>query len=562
MVLLLLLGVMPLLYRPAGVYAQAGDSAESTAPETDPGPSPKPTSAMAVPSGGLIAVIEFKGGLMYRNQFDSLVRRTDRAINDGADLIVYELDTPGGRLDLAVELSKYIRTLPVPTVAWVNDQALSAGILIASACDEIVMAKHSMTGDCGPISPLGTMGSSERAKALSLLLAEFRTNAQDNYAGPTTTDYALFNAMSVLGIDVFEVRHKQTGEVRLVSKADYVVMVDGVSPIDAADVGPSQAGSALVDPESGDDLGRPVVTVTQAEMGNWEFVRQIHNGSNFITLNEKEALDIGLSVKTINSLTELQQHYGGNRIQRYGETWSESLVGFLINPFVRGALLLLGIAGLLIEYMSPGLFLPGLVGLAAIVTCIGAPFLMGLAETWHLVLIVIGAALVIYELFTMTTFGVLAVVGLLMFIAGLVLSGVQSASNGLPAPGAGRQIVIASMSFVGAMLLSIPLLVVMTRYFGSLPFMNKLILTETLVSQSDGLAASFTADAGGLGLSAVKVGTTGTVSSTGLRPTGRIEVGDELIDVTSTSGFIEPGTLVRVLEVHGNMISVEPVQEA
>lgn len=565
MVLLLLIGSMPWLHRPTHVLAQdepepAADtnpadtnnnnnnnSNENAAPTTAPG--------MTVPSGGLIAVVEFKEGLFYKYQLESVQRRTDRAINDGADLVVFELDTPGGDLLLAVEFAKYIRTLPVPTVAWVNDQALSAGILIASACDELVMARASLTGDCGPIVPGRTMGSSERAKALSVLLAEFRANAQANYAGPTTTDYALFNAMCVLGIDVYEVRHKLTGEVRRVSKADYAVMVDGVSPIDAADIGPSRSGSALVDPESGEDLGRPSVTVTQAEMGQWEFVRQIHNGSDFLTLNEKEALDVGLSRQTVNNTAELKQLYGAATVERYDETWSESLVGFLVHPVVRGALLLLGIAGLLLEYLSPGLILPGLVGIAAIVVCIGAPFLVGLAQSWHLVLIVVGVGLVIYELFTMTTFGVLAVVGLLMFLIGLVLSGVQTASNGLPAPGAGRQIVVSSMSFLGAMVLSIPLLVLLTRYFGSLPLLNKLILTDT--PEDHGAMPSHPGAGNSYDMSWVGVGTTGVVTRTGLRPAGRIEVGDELVDVTSTGGFIEPGTTVRVVEVHGNMISVE-----
>ena len=130
---------------------------------------------------------------------------------------------------LAIDLSTYIRSLPVPTVAWVHNQAISAGVLVGSACDELVMSRGALAGDCGPITPGRTMGSSERAKALSILLAEFRANAADNYAGPTTDDYALFNAMCVLGIDVYEVRNQLTGETRLVSQADYSVMVDGVS---------------------------------------------------------------------------------------------------------------------------------------------------------------------------------------------------------------------------------------------------------------------------------------------------------------------------------------------
>lgn len=555
MVLCLVLGLAPWLTGPTPVLGQ-GD-----APDAEAAPAPTTAPGLSVPTGGLVAVVEIDGPIFYENQLDSVKRRTDRAINDGADLIVYDLDTPGGALTIALDMSSYIRTLSVPTVAWVNNQALSAGILIGSACDELVMSRASLTGDCAPIIPGKNLAPTERAKALSPLLAEFRSNAQDNYAGPTTSDYALFHAMCVLGVEVYQIKHKLTGEVRLVSQADYAVLVDGQSPIDASKAGTSNAGSAITGPTEVDQVGKAVVTVTDnSQVGQWERVKQIHDGSTLLTMNETEGLDAGLSRSIVSSEAELKKLYGAGSIARYDETWSESLVGFLVHPVVRACLLLLGIAGLLMEYFSPGLFLPGIVGIAAIAVLIGAPFLVGLAQTWHLVLIVIGAGLVIYELFTMTTFGVLAVLGLLMFLAGLVLSGVQSASNGLPAPGSGREVVVTSMSFVGAVVLSVPLLVLMMRYFGSLPFLNKLVLSDRQDAANPANGAPVRPDEFVIGKGMIEPGMTGVVSSTGLRPAGRIEMegSEELIDVTSTGGFIEAGVTVRVVEVHGNMISVEP----
>lgn len=519
-----------------------------------------------MPTGGLVAVIEIDGEILFENQLDSLKRRTDRAIQDGADLIVYDLDTPGGALVIALDMSAYIRTLPVPTVAWVDNQALSAGILVGSACDELVMSAGSLTGDCAPIVPGQNLAPTERAKALSPLLAEFRANAVDNYNGSTTSDYTLFHAMCVLGIEVYQVKHKITGEVRLVSQADYAVMVDGLSPVDAAGIGQGNSASALSAPQDASQVGKPAVTVTDAgEAGQWELVKQIHNGSTLLTMNEIESLDAGLSRATVRNEAELKQLYGAGIVQRYDETWSESLVGFLVNPIVRACLLLLGIVGLLLEYFSPGLFVPGIIGLAAIAVLIGAPFLVGLAQTWHLLLIVIGLALVIYEMVTMTTFGVLAVLGLLMLIAGLVLSGVQTASNGLPADGTERQVMITSLSFVGAIVLTVPALLVMVRYFGALPLLNKLVLNESQapsLATAGGIAVPHQRVSGdeAIGGGSIKPGMTGVVTKTGLRPAGNIEIGDQLIDVTSTGGFVEAGTIVRVLEVHGSMIMVEPVE--
>lgn len=558
------------------VYGQA-DPATATPNELDlpeepvlprdkvPASSGSAAGGLSVTSGGLVAIIEIDGPLFYDNQLDSIKRRTDRAINDGADLIVFDLDTPGGRLDLALDISAYIRTLQKPTVAWVDNQALSAGILIGSACDELVMSRASLTGDCAPIIPGENLAPTERAKALSPLLAEFRANAADNYNGSTTSDYAMFHAMCALGVEVYQVKHKITSEVRLINQVDYSIMVDGQSPVDAANIGQAST-SAINAPNEAEQVGKPTVTVTDvSEIGQWELVKQIHDGSTLLTMNEVESLDAGLSRATVSSTADLKTLYGAGNVQRYKETWSESLVGFLVHPMVRAALLLLGVIGVLLEYFSPGLFVPGIVGLAAFAVLIGAPFLIGLAQTWHLLLIVIGVGLIIYEMFTMTTFGVLAVLGLLMFIAGLVLSGVQTASNGLPASGTARQVMITSLSFVGAIVLTVPALIVMTRYFGSLPLLNKLVLNESQhasLATASGIQVPHQRVSGdeAIGGGKIKPGMTGIVTRTGLRPAGNIEIGDQLIDVTSTGGFVEAGTTVRVLEVHGSMITVEAVE--
>lgn len=567
-VLVLVAVALPWLSDPVPVRAQDGEQPTATdSPGDQPAnPGATPAGGFSLPSSSLIAVIEIDGRLYYEHQFESIQRRVDRAIQGGADLIVFDFDTPGGRVDLAFKISNYVLNLPKPTVAWVDDMALSAGILIASACDELVMSRASLTGDCAPIMPGRNLAPTERSKEVAPLLAQFRAHAQDNHSGPTTSDFAVFHAMCELYFEVYQVRHKTTGETRLVGKGDYAVMVDGVSPIDAAKPNPT-SNSAISRPGDASTDLLPVVTVTDSsQVGEWELVKQVHNGGQLLTLTDKEALDIGLSRATVSNEAELKKLYGAGTVLRYNETWSESLVGFLVHPVVRGALLLLGIAGLLLEYLSPGLIVPGVVGLAAILVLVGAPFMIGLAQTWHLLLIVVGAGLIIYELLTMTTFGVLAVLGLLLFLAGLVLSGVHSATNGLPEQGSGRQILITSMSFVGAMVLAVPLLFILTHYFGSLPVLNKLVLntSQTASIAPEGSPArphEHVAGDESIGSGTIKPGMTGTVTSTGLRPAGRIEIEDRLIDVSSTGAYIGPGTAVRVVEVRGNMISVEAVEE-
>lgn len=572
--LVLVATALPWLSDPGAVVAQ-DEAATEAEPVAEPTAEPQPTQdstharGLMLPAGGQIAVIEIEGALFYENQAVSIKRRIERASAAGVDLIVFEFNTPGGRVDLALDLSQEIRRTQVPTVAWVNDQALSAGILLASACDELVMAPGSLTGDCAPIVPGMDLAPTERAKQLSPLLAEFRANAQSNYAGTTTNDYALFHAMCVLGVDVYQVRNTATGEVRLVSQPDYEVMVNGVAPIDAGQVSAPTSNSAFDAPMDIDEVARPTVTVTSsADVGAWELVKQVHNGSTLVTLNETEALDLGLSRATIGSEADLSNLYSGAAVMRYSETWSESLVGFLLHPIVRGCLLVVGILGILIEAFSPGLFLPGIIGIAAILTLIVTPFLVGLAQVWHLGLIIIGIGLVVYELLTLTTFGAFAVLGLLMFLTGLVLSGVQTLPNGMPAPGSAGRLITTTVSFIVALIAFIPLMFVLNRFFGSLPLFSKLIHNETLpaslASNGEGGPARPYEHVSGdesVGAGSIQQGMTGTVTRTGLRPGGRIEIQGQIIDVTSTGSFVEPGTRVRVTEVHGNLIVVESDEE-
>ncbi len=100
-------------------------------------------------SYGNTAVIEIK---------DEIDRGTaeyvKRAINDAreaeADAILFEIDTPGGEIDSAKEISNQILSAGVPTVAYINKDAMSAGVLLSISCDKIIMAPGSSIGAAEP----------------------------------------------------------------------------------------------------------------------------------------------------------------------------------------------------------------------------------------------------------------------------------------------------------------------------------------------------------------------------------------------------------------------------
>ena len=68
------------------------------------------------------------------------------AEGEGAELVVIRLATPGGRLDSAFAARDLILDTSVPTVAFVDREALSAGALLAIACQTIVFAPGGVMG--------------------------------------------------------------------------------------------------------------------------------------------------------------------------------------------------------------------------------------------------------------------------------------------------------------------------------------------------------------------------------------------------------------------------------
>lgn len=73
-------------------------------------------------------------------------RACEKAANDEADLFVIRMNTYGGALDAADSIRTALLRLRVPTVAYVDHNAASAGALIALACDSVFMTPGSSIG--------------------------------------------------------------------------------------------------------------------------------------------------------------------------------------------------------------------------------------------------------------------------------------------------------------------------------------------------------------------------------------------------------------------------------
>lgn len=96
-----------------------------------------------------------------------------------AAVVVLEVDTFGGRVDAAVAIRDHLLRSPLPTVAFVNKRAISAGALISLAAEKVVMAQGATIGAAAPVEmgPSGDSAKPAGEKAVSYVRKEFRATA-------------------------------------------------------------------------------------------------------------------------------------------------------------------------------------------------------------------------------------------------------------------------------------------------------------------------------------------------------------------------------------------------
>ena len=114
------------------------------------------------------------------------LRRAEKvAESSGASAIVFEMNTYGGRLDSAEEITSALNHATIPTYTFINSNAGSAGSLIALATQHIYMAPVSAIGAAAPVLPTGEdLPLTQREKTISYWSALIRSSAMKNGHNP------------------------------------------------------------------------------------------------------------------------------------------------------------------------------------------------------------------------------------------------------------------------------------------------------------------------------------------------------------------------------------------
>lgn len=253
-----------------------------------------------------------------------------------------------------------------------------------------------------------------------------------------------------------------------------------------------------------------------------------------LTLTANEALEHGFADLITNYRNEVISHYQLDDLPvvEIERNWAERLAGFVTDPLVSQALLILGFIGIIIELFTPGVGLPGLVGVTSMGLFFGGRIVAGLAGFEVVVLFVIGIILLLIELFVIPGFGIVGVLGLVSIFSSIFLSF--------------DDFMTALTSLTITLLVTILLIILLWRRFQKSNAWRRFVLL-TREDKSEGYKGA--RDYGDL------VGKTGVTLSP-LRPAGIVQIENKRYDVVSDGTFISLNTEIKVVFVEGNRIVV------
>ena len=169
------------------------------------GPVPPGLGAVFAPSSPVAPVAQSVGtvvrvpisGTIELGVAPFVARALSEAAESGAPAVIIELDTPGGRVDAAWKIIDDLRDAEVPTYAYVNRRALSAGAMIALATDRIYMRPGSTIGAATPVTGEGEKASE---KMVSAMRSEFRALAQERGLDPLVAEAMVDESIEVPGV--------------------------------------------------------------------------------------------------------------------------------------------------------------------------------------------------------------------------------------------------------------------------------------------------------------------------------------------------------------------------
>lgn len=285
------------------------------------------------------------------------------AREQNADLVVIRMNTYGGLVNVADSIRTMILNYPTPIWVYIDNQAASAGALIALAADRIYIHPG---GSIGAASVVDQNGQPMPDKFQSFMRATMRATAES---------------------------HGQV--IERIENGDTIRRWWRDPQTAEAMVGRTVADSTTVN----------VLTFTSSE------AVKNHFSEGTASSLEKALAQGGVETYT---LTE------------YRPTTLDRLLAWLMNPVVQGIFVMMIVGGIYFELQSPGIGFALVVAILGAVLYFAPLYLEGVAQNWELILFIIGLVLLAVEIFVLPGFGIAGVAGIVAVILGLSFAAIDN----------------------------------------------------------------------------------------------------------------------------------------
>lgn len=279
-----------------------------------------------------------------------------------ADAVLIHMNTYGGEVLYADSIRTRLLNSDIPVYVFVDNNAASAGALIAIACDKIFMRPGASIGAATVVNQTGEQMPD---KYQSYMRATMRATAEAH------------------GADTIV----EGGKTIIKWKRDPLI------------------AEAMVDDRT--------------------VIPGVIDSGKTLTFTAQEAVKYNYCEGIANNVTEVVEKYlkfESYEIEEFKPTTYDEIKGFLTSSILQGILIMLIVGGIYFELQTPGIGFPLGVAITAAVLYFAPLYIDGLAANWEIIVFVIGLVLIALELFVIPGFGIAGISGITLVVIGLVLS--------------------------------------------------------------------------------------------------------------------------------------------
>lgn len=461
-----------------------------------------------------------------------LERQLSRARQAGVDLIVVEIDSPGGELEASFACAGLLKQVTwADLVVYVPRQAYSGAAIAALGARTIVMASQAKLGDAGPIfMDENAMFRHAPEKIRSALAGRIRELA-DSTGRPATLAHAMVDMDWV----VYRVKHRVTNEETWMSEEEIASAKD-----------PAQ----------------------------WEKLGKVDESRKkyFLTVTGARAVELTLADFVVESRDLLRRELNlqGDWIEAV-PNWVDRAVVILNMRVVTGLLFIIGVIALFVEFSAPGISVGGLTSALCFTLFFWSRFLGGTAGWLEVILFMIGILFLLVEMFVIPGFGVAGLGGVVLILASVLMACQTHFIPTTPAQWAetGDWVMVICISTIVCLVG----VVTIVHYMGDIPLLRRFALSPPVAHVDSLGVARLTSDLPGrqdggtmdprsapaTSMAGIAVGDEGRADSP-LRPSGKMTVGSQLVDVVTDGEFVDAGEQVKVVEIQGSRIVVRSLR--